>query len=87
MAMGPGRHDPECCFCDACCGVTPTTTPPRWRRKKPDKPGFWLLYRPHQHDHANRFMTVEVTQQRLDDGTVEQWTADWWCRLPEVGEL
>lgn len=62
--------------------------PPRWRRAKPDKPGLWLLYRPGTYHRSDRFMEVNVTQATLDSGTVEQWSADWWMRIPDFpGEV
>ncbi len=59
---------------------------PRWRRKKPDTPGTWALYRPTVTDVANRFMVLKVTQERLDGGTVDGWSADWWMRIPDFPE-
>jgi len=63
--------------------------PPRWRRKKPDTPGLWALFR-FPNTHSTPFMVVRVTEAMLtappgiEQSTVERWSADWWMPLPDV---
>lgn len=67
--------------------------PPRWRRKKPDTPGLWALWRaPAPRSYGSTpFMVVRVTDDLLasagpktPQSAVDQWSADWWMPLPDV---